>query len=260
MNIKEIWIHRMRDFESILHSKRKTRVLTYVLLRQIFKLLRLDEKIITKLIPNNLHELYGLNFISRAKTLDFLFFSKFYEPETTRFLMNTKGGTFIDVGSHIGRFALIGSKRFKKVLAFEPHPSNFKSLQRNVEINSIKNIKLVQEAVSDKPGSLKIGEIGINTGATQISESGTIIIKANNLDNTLKKYSVKSNEVDLIMIDAEGYELNVLMGCTRLLKMGKPTLIIECFDLPKVREFLRKYGYENVKQLDFYNQVFTKKL
>lgn len=84
MGLKEIFIHRIRDLDSALRLKRKSRVILYVMLRQFFKLLNINEDKIKNIIKDNYTELYGYIFFTRKSKLDFLFFSKFYEPETTK--------------------------------------------------------------------------------------------------------------------------------------------------------------------------------
>ncbi len=43
-----------------------------------------------------------------------------------------------------------------KVYTFEPDPTNFALLKKNVEINGYENVVLVQKAVSNKNGKLKL--------------------------------------------------------------------------------------------------------
>src|SRR3989344_9219581 len=74
----------------------------------------------------------------------------YYEPYLTRVFDQhiKKGDTVLDIGANIGyhtlHFArLVGETG--KVYAFEPHPSNFALLKKNIEANGYKNVVLVQK-------------------------------------------------------------------------------------------------------------------
>lgn len=258
MNPKEIFVHRLRDLDSVLRAKKKGKLSIYILFRQFLKLFRINEEKISYLIENNRSDLEGFSFHTREKTLDFLFASKYYEPETTKFIKNNSGEIFIDVGAHIGRFALLASKTNKVVCAIEPHPRNFDSLKKNIELNFLRNVLIENCAASDSNRLLFLDEININTGATRINSKGPIETKAWKLDDLAKKKSLSIKKISMILIDVEGYELEVLKGATEILKKGNANLIIECFDLRKIENYLTQFGYSKKKVLDDYNYLFEK--
>ena len=49
---------------------------------------------------------------------------------------------------------LVGDKG--KVVAFEPHPKNAEILQKNIELNNLRNIILEQKAVGPRNGRIQI--------------------------------------------------------------------------------------------------------
>ena len=91
MEAKEILIHRLRDFDAVFRSKNKINLLKYVIIRQFIKLFGVDEKKWINMIKKNSLKFLGYNFLTRPKTIDFLFCSRFYEPEFTKFILNKKG-------------------------------------------------------------------------------------------------------------------------------------------------------------------------
>ncbi len=258
MNFKEIFEHRLRDIDSVLRSNEKTKLLKHILFRTVYKILKKDEKLLRKKIPSSFSRLNSFNFYSRPETLDFLFYSKYYEPETTKYLLKKSGDFFLDIGSHIGRFAVLGSKNFKKIIAFEANPKNYDSLIKNLKLNEIKNVDAVNFAVSNKEKELFLEMPELNTGATKISENGTIKTKSIVLDKFLKKEKINPKDVKIVLIDVEGHEEEVLKGATKFLKETNSELIIECFNLPKIEETLDKFGYKKIKCFDFYNYLFIK--
>lgn len=79
-----------------------------------------------------------------------------FETELVKRMIK-RGDVVLDIGANIGYYTLIFAKivgEDGKVFAFEPDPTNFALLKRNVEINGYKNILLVQKAVSNKSGKL----------------------------------------------------------------------------------------------------------
>jgi len=58
-----------------------------------------------------------------------------------------EGQVVVDVGAHIGYYTVLLARMVGKgrVFAFEPEPSNFSLLAKNVEINGCKNVVLVKK-------------------------------------------------------------------------------------------------------------------
>ncbi len=70
--------------------------------------------------------------------------------------------TVIDLGANIGFFALLYARQVGstgKVYAFEPGPSSFALLQKNIAINNYKNVICINKAVADVT---KMGKIYLN--------------------------------------------------------------------------------------------------
>ena len=250
--------HRLRDFDSVFRADKKMDLLKYIIIRSWYKILGKDENDLKEMIPDSYSSLKGFRFLSRGRTLDFLFYSKYYEPETTNYLLKNSGRIFLDIGSHIGRFAVLGSKKFKKVFAFEANPKNYEILVKNLKINSIENVTPINLAISNKEKNLLMDMPDLNTGATRISEKGNIKTKSVTLDKFLKKRGISYGEVDFLLIDVEGHEDKVFDGGNKFLKKTNAKIIVECFDIEKIEKQLGKYGYKKKKCFDFYNYLFVK--
>ncbi|MEK6927736.1 MAG: FkbM family methyltransferase [Nanoarchaeota archaeon] len=257
MNAKEFLTHRIRDFDASLRTNKKLRLLFYSSLRPFLRLFRIEESG-NYLIPSSKSSLEKYRMLNRAKTLDFLFSSKFYEPETTRYIKSFNGKTFLDIGSHIGRFVLLASNNFQKVCAIEPNSSNFSSLNKNISYNKLNNVKTFNFAISDKPQEVFMSDFESNTGAIKISSSGKTKVKAIPLSAFMTEAKLSPNDIDLILMDVENAELEVLKGADTLLKSGHTKFIIESFKPEELTKLMNKYGYKKVKTLDYYNHVFIK--
>src|SRR3989442_3100626 len=94
----------------------------------------------------------GVRFDVRPRTNDLDLISSKHEPLVTRSFQVAAGDVVVDVGAHIGRYALRAAARASKVIAVEPDPSNFSLLERNVRLNGFSNVVLVPQAISSRGG------------------------------------------------------------------------------------------------------------
>ena len=67
-----------------------------------------------------------------------------FEPETVRLIeaLATGGRNALDIGANIGCTALLLSQRCRHVHAFEPSPTTFRFLQKNVSRSGATNISI----------------------------------------------------------------------------------------------------------------------
>jgi FkbM family methyltransferase len=150
-----------------------------------------------------------------------------YEPFTTEIIKKEvkKNYIVIDIGANIGWYTLTFAKivgNDGKIFSFEPEPTNFALLKKNIEINGYKNVILEQKAISDKTGEIKLYLSGYNNGDHRIYDSRDgrqfIKIESIQLDEYFKDY--KGN-IDFIKIDIQGAEGRALKGGLNLLKKTK---------------------------------------
>lgn len=163
----------------------------------------------------------------------------FTEYKLTKFLLKNlkEKDVFIDAGAHIGYYTLLASKlvgKKGKVIAFEPTPSIFKILKKNIKnkINIIaKNVALFNKNKIDK---IKFVDYGLRNSTLNTYKRRTI----NMLKNKGKEIRVNAITLDVfcrennikptfIKLDTEGSESLVLEGMVDVLKNIKPILSIE---------------------------------
>src|SRR2546425_5251818 len=111
----------------------------------------------------------GVRFDVRPRTNDLDLISSKHEPLVTRSFQVAAGDVVVDVGAHIGRYALRAATKASQVIAVEPDPSNFSLLERNVRLNGFSNVVLVPHALSSVPGTraLWLAASG-NTGTSSV--------------------------------------------------------------------------------------------
>ncbi|MBT4531038.1 MAG: FkbM family methyltransferase [Phycisphaerae bacterium] len=154
-----------------------------------------------------------------------------YEPVTTNLLQSqlVEGMTFVDVGAHVGLFAVPATEwvgESGSVIAFEPHPDNFKMLCENVKTNcNSSNIEVVQSAVSDVSDPVFLHISAFNTGDHQLFHQGgrrSVEVQCTTLDD----YFAPSAKVDVIKMDVQGAESAAFKGMSRVLKENEQIQII----------------------------------
>src|ERR1700683_695223 len=97
--------------------------------------------------------------VSPAENLGYLVGTN--EPHLQRAIKDyvSAGDTVYDIGANIGYVSLSLAKRVGpngRVIAFEPVPRNVDLLRKSIEVNSLKNIKLLDCAASDRCGETVI--------------------------------------------------------------------------------------------------------
>ena len=191
---------------------------------------------------------------------------KIYEPfeiELVRHLVK-KGDTAVDIGAMIGCYTLVFAKLVGengKVFAFEPEPENYKILQKNIWMNGYKNTRIVQMAVSDTDGEMKLyvanGNLGMHTLGKRKdwTKWKEIKVETIRLDSYFEKYDRK---IDFIKMDIQGAEGLALKGMEKILQKNEQVKIIMEFSQPELtglgdpKECLRlliKYGF-NIFEID----------
>ena len=145
-----------------------------------------------------------------------------YETKERDFIKNhiKKTDIVIDIGANMGYYTLFFSSLAAKVYAFEPDPTNFSILQKNIAANKLTNVITEQKAVSNKNGTTYLKLNSLNTGGHHITEisKDTIPIDTVILDDYI-------DHADFIKMDIEGAETLALMGMKRLLQKDIKLLI-----------------------------------
>jgi FkbM family methyltransferase len=123
-------------------------------------------------------------------------------------------GTVVDIGAHIGVFALQASASSDTVICYEPNPRNFELLQKNIAINALNNVKAFQQAVSDARGikGLWVSEKK-SYGHTFYPSNGRSFVNAIDVESVTLADVFSSNgldRIDFLKMHCEGAELDIL--------------------------------------------------
>jgi FkbM family methyltransferase len=159
--------------------------------------------------------------------------------DLTAFLKLTiqDGWTCIDVGANIGLTSIFMTRCAAnvEVIAFEPAPNCLSFLTKNVAANGAGMIKVAPVGLGAKAGLAPFVQLpnfsaGNHMRGNKAEHPGairqkSIWVKINTLDSYCEAENIA--KIDLIKIDAEGYELNVLSGARNTLLKFKPVVVLE---------------------------------
>lgn len=173
--------------------------------------------------------------------------------------------TVLEIGANIGYFALqeadiLGDRA--RIHTFEPSPKNVDLLTRNIEHNGFDDRFVVnQAAVGDEPGSVELqiaSESNLHSvapdGAGTTTSGETIQVDMYSLDAYVEEQDIDPDDVNVVRMDVEGYEVEVFEGMTSILEADGPLLVFLEFhpqlrtphELAPIYESLDENGFEIV--------------
>jgi FkbM family methyltransferase len=179
-----------------------------------------------------------------------------WEPVATQAVLSyaKRGMCVFDIGAHLGYYSLLLAKcvgTVGRVVSFEPSPGNFSTLQKNISINNLEYIELINKAVFSRSGmiAMSVSPTDNSSGDWSICRQvngGSIQVQTISLDQFCEANHVFP---DFLKIDVEGAEYDVLMGGGETIGRTQPTMLIELhhFDgdlaANRVPDLLSKWNY-----------------
>jgi len=157
-----------------------------------------------------------------------------FEPDVTEAFVRQlhSGDVVVDVGAHIGYYTLLAAQAVGqegRVFAFEPDPTNYDLLQKNVKLNGYKNVIALNTAVSDssKHTALFLGPTSSENSLIRdnTKKAKSMVVETTSLDDFFKSFPEKI-KIALIKIDVEGSEMLVLAGMSQIMSDNTRLAII----------------------------------
>jgi FkbM family methyltransferase len=149
-----------------------------------------------------------------------------FEPELARLadLCPPDCGTAVDVGGWYGPWTHRLAARARQVVAVEPVPH----LAQLLASRAPANVRVVQAAASDRPGTARLwlppddaGDRGVSSLVRRDIHGRALRVDCVALDD------LGLREVGFIKVDVDGGELAVLRGATGVLARDHPALFVE---------------------------------
>lgn len=175
-------------------------------------------------------------------------------------LKNINLPIIFDVGANIGTFTTWMAKAFpsSKIYCFEPQHAVFQQLAGNIALNNLYNVYTYNIALGSFIEYVELYQ----PDYFQNFDFGTFsIVKQDNIPRTTEKNVIqvltvdkfmeiyKVPRLDLLKIDAEGMDLQVLLGASYAIKSFRPKIFVEHFDnitslKNDIELFLKPFGYK----------------
>lgn len=160
------------------------------------------------------------------------------------------GEVFVDGGAYTGdtllEFLSSVNRAYKKIICFEPDPTNYDKLMRTITAQKMHNIVCYNNALCKERCVLHL-DTHTHNGASScfISTNGDTIVNGVSLDSL-----DELTDTTFIKLDIEGLELNALRGAYNLISNAHPKLAVCVYhnydDLIQIPLFLRRI-YPNYK-------------
>lgn len=207
---------------------------------------------------------YGLYCVPLSSSYSFtsqaILDGKIHEPDTISYILkNVKDGDVIHSGACFGDFLPALSQIKSSIIwAFEPCEENFICAQKTIEINYLKNVKLMKLALgaTNSVCTLKVRQDNKSLGprCKIINPINTSLTLENELVvmKTLDSLIPETRKVSLIHLDVQGYENFIIQGASGIIARDNPLIILEedseGLDCDKLMDEL---NYRPIKYLDY---------
>lgn len=166
-----------------------------------------------------------------------------WEPAETRYLRSIlrAGDTFVDVGAHVGYFSVLAAKLVRSrgaVIAVEPEARNLDLLRRNLARNGCHTARVIPFAAGASNRAMSLALDEQNRGGHRLVErrdgDADVHVRCVCLDDVLP------TKVDVIKIDAQGYDHEVIAGLRRTIAANPRLIVIAEFS----RDELERRGLD----------------
>lgn len=168
--------------------------------------------------------------------------------------MVSSNNVAFDIGANHGSYSIEMAKKYKKVYAFEPHPSNIQILKDRISGHS--NIEIITKAISNVTGTQKLYTCA-NPGGFSISQIvADRAIWGHNINTYIEVPTITIDEfvsqlpegdvIGFIKMDIEGAENYVWTKAVNTLTKFKPIIHLELHDTincEALEKFFRNLGY-----------------
>jgi len=147
------------------------------------------------------------------------------------------GKQFLDIGANVGLYAIRLAKNFEQIITVEPHPVNNYILRKNIELNNLNNVSMLEVAAWRRADILYFNQMTSDSLAADAtvkenSDKNAVVPPFPVLAVPLDDYNFSP---DFIKMDIEGGEFEAIYGLIETIKRSKPIMLIEVHQPPTGR-------------------------
>ena len=155
-------------------------------------------------------------------------------------------GVYVDIGANIGNHSIFFNRfcNSTKVYSFEIDESIFAILKKNMELNCLQDSYYLGEiGILDRKGFVDLSDTNhLNAGMTKIVNVEGSQREVDTLDNVMRGV----DNIALIKMDVEGFELQIIQGAKHILENQSPVIFAELATKKEFKLFkdaVSKFGY-----------------
>lgn len=192
--------------------------------------------------------------------------------------------TFIDVGAHVGTYTITLGKLFKECYAFEADTHTYNILCANIALHNMsEKCHTFNKPVADSIKNIiytRLDECGGNNYCYNETQEPVLKCLYEHVANPeyIKKQSISIDtlnikDIGLMKIDVEGFELEVLKGCSKTISdNNNPPILIESWNVnvnytneqntlisklqKELFEYLRHLGYNTFDNMESNDELY----
>jgi FkbM family methyltransferase len=164
-----------------------------------------------------------------------LYLNKFEEKERIFISSIIKSDSnVVNIGANIGLYTVLCAVKANKgvVYSFEPEINNFQKLINNVQLNNLTNVRTYNCALGSKIEKMNLYKDSLNP---KLDSHYTLLTNRNTNNDLLSTINVitldslfdnLNENINLLIMDVEGFESEVLIGATNFLKNNQDCIFM----------------------------------
>jgi len=146
------------------------------------------------------------------------------------YISKIKPRIIVDIGANIGDSTIFFSRTYpkSKIFAYEPSSKIYSSLQNNLKLNKVENVKPFKLGISSKSGKIKFYEnskSGLSSLYVKSDNNKKSTINVVTLNYIFNKNNIK--KCDLLKVDCEGAEYDIILNLDKDILSKIRNMIIE---------------------------------
>lgn len=159
----------------------------------------------------------------------------------------------LDIGANTGLFTLRMKELYPNaaLYCYEPFPSNYEQLERNIKLSELDNIELIKKGVGGNTRSEKLYINKTNLGGHSLFENEArshdfVTIDILGIGELIK--NLPNNHIHLIKLDCEGAEFEIIKAIDKDLASGIEFILFEStesvYNLNELIDHLTFLGFD----------------
>jgi FkbM family methyltransferase len=181
--------------------------------------------------------------------LETMMASGYWEPYVANRFKVRKGEVVMDVGAHIGYYAVQLAELLDKngcYIAVEPDQRTLSLLKRNVSLNHPQNVILINAAVAKNSGFGELVQDRDPMFSMLVAKEKSLFpkkpVEIVSIDDLVSRLNLK--RLDWIKLDIEGGEIAALEGAIDTMRRFSPKIIVETLETKlRLEALLTSEGY-----------------